>query len=260
MVGLILKIVIWVSLCVWLVVRVKLHPEKDRSMRRIMEEQRGAEYEAGMQKFLIVNYLIGGLALVVTPLLGFILGMDELPLGLIAGCVVCLVMVITHWRFTGEFSKFVMVFFAVWFVFTIVFFIIDVKLKKPATVEVSDDYITAKGSAYSASIPVADIATTTILSDWPAISHGTDHLSTNKVNIGHFRLKSGESCMLFLCVDGGPVLEVRTNDGQLYYLNSATEEETLEMIDKVKAVTTVKESVVSSHCEEPRNPDKEPTP
>ena len=110
MVGLILKIVIWVSLCVWLVVRVKRHPEKDRSMRRIMKEQRGAEYEAGMQKFLIVNYLIGGLALVMTPLLGFILGMDELSLGLIAGCVVCLVMVITQWRFTGEFSKFVMVF------------------------------------------------------------------------------------------------------------------------------------------------------
>ena len=133
--------------------------------------------------------------------------------------------------------------------FTIVFFIIDVKLKRPATVEASDDYITAKGSAYSASIPVADIATTTILSDWPAISHGTDHLSTNKVNIGHFRLKSGESCMLFLCVDGGPVLEVCTNDGQLYYLNCATEEETLEMIDKVKQIVNVKLSVASRHCE-----------
>ena len=109
------------------------------------------------------------------------------------------------------------------------------KGSKPATVEVSGDYITAKGSAYSASIPVADIATTTILSDWPAISHGTDYLSTDKVNIGHFRLKNGESCMIFACTTGGPLLEVRTADDKLYYLNCATEEETLEMIAKVKS-------------------------
>ena len=42
--------------------------------------------------------------------------------------------------------------------------------------------------------------------------------------------------MLFLCDDGGPVLEVRTIDGGLYYLNCATEEETLEMISKVKQI------------------------
>ena len=120
----------------------------------------------------------------------------------------------------------------------IVFAVVSIfffKGNKPAKVEVSDDYITAKGSGYSASIPVADIATTTILSDWPAISLRTNGLSTDKVSIGHFRLKSGESCMLFLCDDGGPVLEVRTEDGKWYYLNCATEEETLEMIAKVKS-------------------------
>ena len=36
--------------------------------------------------------------------------------------------------------------------------------------------------------------------------------------------------------EGGPLLEVRTADGKLYYLNCATEEETLEMIEKVKSV------------------------
>ena len=108
------------------------------------------------------------------------------------------------------------------------------KGSKPATVEVSEDYITAKGGGYSASIPVADIETATILNDWPAISLRTNGLSTDNVSIGHFRLKSGESCMMFLCDDGGPVLEVRTVDGGLYYLNCATEEETMEMIKEVK--------------------------
>ena len=108
------------------------------------------------------------------------------------------------------------------------------KGSKPATIEVSDDYITAKGGGYSATIPVADIASTTVLSCWPDISIRTNGLSTDEVSIGHFRLKNGESCMLFLCDDGGPVLEVRIVDGGLYYLNCATEEETLEMIAKVK--------------------------
>lgn len=109
------------------------------------------------------------------------------------------------------------------------------KGNKPATVEVSEEYITAKGGGYSTSIPMADIATTTVLNYWPDISIRTNGLSTDKVSIGHFRLKGGESCMLFLCIEGGLVLEVRTVDGGLYYLNCATEEETLEMIAKVKA-------------------------
>ena len=109
------------------------------------------------------------------------------------------------------------------------------KGSKPATIEVSEEYITAKGSGYSASIPLTDITETTVLNYWPPISIRTNGLSTDQVSIGHFRLKSGESCMLFLCVEGGLVLEVRTVDGGLYYLNCATEEETIEMIAKVKA-------------------------
>ena len=114
---------------------------------------------------------------------------------------------------------------------TVLFFFVG---SKPAKVEVSADGITAKGGGYSATIPVTDISEATVLNDWPAISLRTNGVGTEKVSIGHFRLKSGEKCMMFLCVDGGPVLEVRTNDGKLYYFNCATEEETLEMIEKVK--------------------------
>ncbi|MBQ6728648.1 MAG: DUF3784 domain-containing protein [Bacteroidales bacterium] len=110
------------------------------------------------------------------------------------------------------------------------------KGSKPATVEVSEDYITAKGGGYSASIALNDITEANMVARWPDISLRTNGLSTDNVSIGHFRLKGGESCMMFLCDDGGPVLEVRTVDGGLYYLNCATEEETLEMIAKVKSV------------------------
>ena len=109
------------------------------------------------------------------------------------------------------------------------------KGSKPATVEVSEDYITAKGCGYSASIALNDITEVNVLTDWPSFPIRTNGIATDEVGIGHFRKKGGESCMLFVCSDGGPLLEVRTVDGKLYYLNCATEEETLEMIAKVKA-------------------------
>ena len=108
------------------------------------------------------------------------------------------------------------------------------KGSKPATVEVSEDYITAKGGGYSASIALNDITEANVLAHWPSFPIRTNGLATDDVAIGHFRKKGGESCILFVCTDGGPLLEVRTVDGKLYYLNCATEEETLEMIAKVK--------------------------
>ena len=127
-----------------------------------------------------------------------------------------------------------------------------IRSSRPATIEVSEDSITAKGGGYDASIPMNDITEATTLNDWPDISIRTKGVSTQRTNFGHFRLKNGEDCMLFLYKHGGPVLEVRTSDGGLYYLNCGTEEETLEMIAKVKQIVNVKLSVASCHCEEER--------
>ena len=100
--------------------------------------------------------------------------------------------------------------------------------------EVSSESIKVKGGGYHVTIPVADITTDSVWEHWPGIALRTNGMSTNKVNMGHFRLKNGENCMMFIHEDGGPLLELRTSDGGLYYLNCATEEETLEMIAKVK--------------------------
>ena len=102
--------------------------------------------------------------------------------------------------------------------------------------EISSDGIKVKGGGYHATIPVTDITSDTVLAHWPPVALRTNGMSTNKVNMGHFRLKNGESCMMFVHEDGGPVLELRTTDGGLYYLNCAKEEETLEMIEQVKAL------------------------
>ena len=101
--------------------------------------------------------------------------------------------------------------------------------------EISNECINVKGGGYHVTIPVADITSDSVWEHWPGIALRTNGMSTNKVNMGHFRLKNGESCMMFIHEDGGPLLELRTTDGGLYYLNCATEEETLEMIAEVKS-------------------------
>ena len=101
--------------------------------------------------------------------------------------------------------------------------------------EISNECINVKGGGYHVTIPVADITSDSIWEHWPGIAMRTNGMSTNKVNMGHFRLKNGENCMMFIHEDGGPLLELRTSDGKLYYFNCATEEETQEMIAKVKS-------------------------
>lgn len=110
---------------VWFSIRVKRHPEKDRSMRNVMKEQRGAEYEAGMQKLLMVNYLSTSLAWLVAALLQLVFGMEDFSSVLISGCILCLVLVIAKWRFTGEFSKAGAVAFAVGLVLTVIYLVVN---------------------------------------------------------------------------------------------------------------------------------------
>lgn len=110
---------------VWFAIRVKWHPEKDRSMRNVMKEQRGAEYEKGMQKLLMVNYLSTGLAWLVAALLQLVFGLDGVSSMLIPGCILCLVLVIAKWRFTGEFSKAGAVAFAVGLVLTVIYLVVN---------------------------------------------------------------------------------------------------------------------------------------
>ena len=114
-----------VSIPVWFAIRVKRHPEKDRGMRRVMEEQRGTEYEAGMQKFLMVNYISAGIAWVVAALIEIVFHLESFLAAWIAALGLCLVLVIAKWRFTGEFSKAGFVTFAIGLAITVTYLIVN---------------------------------------------------------------------------------------------------------------------------------------
>ena len=117
-------LLIMVSIPVWFAIRVKRHPEKDRGMRRVMEEQRGTEYEAGMQKFLMVNYISAGIAWVVAALIEIVFRLESFHAMWIAALGLCLVRVIAKWRFTGEFSKAGLVTFAIGLVLMVIYLVL----------------------------------------------------------------------------------------------------------------------------------------
>lgn len=120
----ILLLLVVVAVPVWFAIRVMRHPEKDSGMRRVMEEQRGAEYEAGMQKLFMVNYLSTGFAWVLAALLEIVFHLESFLAMWIAGLGLCLMLVIAKWRFTREFSKAGFVTFAIGLVSLVVYLIV----------------------------------------------------------------------------------------------------------------------------------------
>lgn len=117
-------LLITLAISVWFAIRVKYHPEKDRGMRRVMEEQRGAEYEAGMQKFLMVNYVSNGVAWVVAVLIEIVFHLETFLAMWITGLGLCLMLVIAKWRFMGEFSKAGFVTFAIGLALLVVYLVV----------------------------------------------------------------------------------------------------------------------------------------
>jgi hypothetical protein len=141
-----------------------------------------------------------------------------------------------------------------------VFLVLALWVHKGPKYDISSECVQVKGGGYHATIPVADIVSDSVWEHWPGIALRTNGVSIPGVNMGHFRLKNGENCMMFIHKKGGSLLELRTVDGGLYYLNCATEEETLKMIDEVKEAINAKHTVALRHCEERSNPDKKPIP
>jgi hypothetical protein len=122
---LIVILLLTVSIPIWLAIRVKRHPEKDRGMRRVMAEQRGAEYEKGMQKLFMVNYLSVAPCFVMAVVLEDVFGMEKFLSLMIPAIAVGLALNIAKWRFTGVISKAGLVTTAIGLVLTVILLIVN---------------------------------------------------------------------------------------------------------------------------------------
>ena len=115
-------------------------------------------------------------------------------------------------------------------VFVIAIFAFSNKTPK---IEVSEEKISISGM-YGRDIPTAEILSVELLEKLPAIKMRTNGSDTGKYLKGHFLLKNGENCLIFVRTES-PYIELRTTDN-LYYFNNANAEETVRLFEQLKSL------------------------
>lgn len=85
---------------------------------------------------------------------------------------------------------------------------------------------------YGCEIPIADIVSVELLDEMPPISMRTNGSDTGSRLKGHFLLKNGEKCMIFIRRQA-PYIELRST-GNLFYFNADSKEETDHLYQEIK--------------------------
>lgn len=102
---------------------------------------------------------------------------------------------------------------------------------------VDDNKIEIKGD-YSMDIPFDDIDTVLLVESLPEIKLRTNGISTNKVNIGKFKMADGNKCRLYINKSTPLFVEIRLDaqdspSESLVFINRKTVEETKLLYDQI---------------------------
>ena len=102
---------------------------------------------------------------------------------------------------------------------------------------VDDNKIEIKGD-YSMDIPFDDIDTVLLVESLPNIKLRTNGISTNKVNIGKFKMADGNKCRLYINKSTPLFVEIRLDakdspSESLVFINRKTVEETKQLYDQI---------------------------
>ena len=105
---------------------------------------------------------------------------------------------------------------------------------RPQEIRVGEESVTISGM-YGRDIPISEIVSVNLLDEMPSIAMRTNGSDTGKRAKGHFLLKNGNKCLIFIRYDRPPYIELRTTDN-LYYLNCSNKEETETLYEQIKAL------------------------
>lgn len=117
-----------------------------------------------------------------------------------------------------------------WVVLVFAAFMLALSFRAPR-ITVGEETVKISGS-YGREIPVSDMVSVDLLDELPPIAMRTNGSDTGNRLKGHFKLKNGEKCLLFVKKQA-PYIELRTAD-QLYYLNADNREETEHLFQQLK--------------------------
>ena len=218
-----------VSGFVWLAIRVKRHPERDKFMQKVMKEQKGVDYEKGMQKCLIFFYLSFGVSLVLFNWLG---NLVDPPMILTINVALFLALFIVGWRYTGDFSKWVFVILAVLLSLGIGY---HIWASQSSKVEVLPDMLSIGGN-YSQTIPYEGIDSVFVVNELPKTKYCKDGHNLFRGKRGEYRLENGPIATFYVLGKEGPYLMMYTmyTYPGLIIVNRKTAEETEQLIEELK--------------------------
>ena len=218
-----------VSIAVWLAIRVKRHPERDFLMRRVMKEQKGAEYEKRMQKYFIFCYLYG----CVFWLWCFWFGWFDLLFGFILELTLVLAYVmvwfIVRWRCTGKFNKWGFIALAVLLSLGIGY---HIWASQSSKVEVLPDKLSIEGN-YGIAIPYQSFDSVFIVNELPETTRCIDGHNLFCGKKGEYRIKNGPVAKFYVLRKEAPYLMMYTYPG-LIFVNRKTAAESEQLIEELR--------------------------
>lgn len=209
---------------------VKRNPEKIRGLRKLKDERRGIQYEAGMQKVYFMNYMITGFLWIFTGVIGYFFGMKLTYLMLFLGLVGCLIVVVSKWRYMGDVPKWNWVLLAVGIVAIVGY---HMWMRNGSKVEVLPDLLSIEGD-YGQTIHYQSIDSVFVMETMPEVKYTKDGYSVFGNKKGLFRLKDGSDAKFYLLGKQPPFLKMYTHDG-LVFVNRKTTAETEQLIEELKS-------------------------
>ena len=229
MIGTILFFVILLlvaSIYFWRAIQVKRHPERDPAMQRVMKEQKGAEYEKGMQKYLIFSYLYFGVFWVLFQWLENLVGFISM-LTLIVALGLAGLMV--KWRYTGVFHKWGFIALVALLSLGIGY---HIWASQSSKVEVLPEMLSIGGN-YSQTIPYEGIDSVFVVNELPKTKYCKDGHNLLRGKRGEYRLENGSVATFYVLREEGPYLMMYTYPG-LVFVNRKTAAETEQLIEELK--------------------------
>lgn len=210
---------------------VKRKPEKVYSFQKVKNEQRGIQYELGMQRVYFFNFLINGVLWIVTGMLSYFFGMKltYIYMMFLLSVLGSFCVLIVKWRFTGDVQKWNWVLIAAALILILYFYIWLIKSNK---VEVLPETFAVEG-VYGMEMPYQDIDSVSVVDALPAVKYCKDGYSIFGNKKGEFRLKDGSEAKFYVVNKKAPFLELYTQDGRCF-VNRKTAEETEQLIEKLK--------------------------
>ena len=210
-------------------IRIKRNPEKVRAMQKVKEEQRGPEYEARMQMYGFVNYLVTSVMWMLTGLIGWLLGLNLSYIMLVLGMILGLMLILVKRHLTGEVYAWHWVLFAIGIA---VIVMAHLWLRNISRVEVQADKLSMEGG-YEQEIYYPSIDSVWVVDELPRTRYsmyGHSYLGSKK---GEFHLKDGSNARFYVLSKKAPYIELYTQKGR-FFVNGFSTEETEQLIEELR--------------------------